>query len=176
MKNYLSVPTFVTTHYGELSIVGLQQCTTNEKLSKLLKDFDVNLEDNDKIDTILDATKQRAKTLKDLAVEINKILIIPNEYDEKSIKKAFKGEAKDILLGFLNRLKDTKELNSAQDYHKVMQDYVEEKEIGFGKIGQPLRVALLGSMSGPGLDEVMYIIGLDEVEKRVKNIEEFLKG
>ena len=57
-----------------------------------------------------------------------------------------------------------------------MQKLVEQKEIGFGKIGQPLRVALLGSMSGPGLDEVMYIIGLNEVEARVKNIEKFLKG
>jgi glutamyl-tRNA synthetase len=150
--------------------------SSNEKLAELLKDFGVDLENSDKIDAILNATKQRAKTLKDLALEVNKILNAPSEYDEKSIKKAFKGEAIDILLSFLAKLKDTKELNSAQDYHKVMQDFVKEKEIGFGKIGQPLRVALLGSMSGPGLDEVMYIIGLDEVEKRVKNIEKFLKG
>ena len=150
--------------------------SSNEKLVNLLKDFGVDLENSDKIDAILNATKQRAKTLKDLALEVNKILNAPSDYDAKSIKKAFKGEALDILLSFLAKLKDTKELNSAQDYHKVMQDFVEEKEIGFGKIGQPLRVALLGSMSGPGLDEVMYIIGLDEVEERVKNIEEFLKG
>jgi glutamyl-tRNA synthetase len=40
-------------------------------------------------------------------------------------------------------------------------------KIGFGKIGQPLRVALLGKMSGPGLDSVMAIIGKDETISRV---------
>ena len=149
---------------------------SNEKLSKLLKDFGADLENSDKIDAILNATKLRAKTLKDLALEVNKILNAPSEYDDKSLKKAFKGDVLDILLDFLDKIKDTKELKYIEDYHKVMQDFIEEKEIGFGKIGQPLRVALLGSMSGPGVDEVMYIVGLDEVEKRIKNIEKFLKG
>jgi glutamyl-tRNA synthetase len=42
-------------------------------------------------------------------------------------------------------------------------------EIGFGKIGQPLRVALLGKMSGPGLDSIMAIIGKEETMLRVAN-------
>ncbi len=150
--------------------------SSNEKLVELLKDFGVDLENSDKIDAILNATKQRAKTLVELANEINKILNTPKEYDEKAIKKAFKGEALTIIKDFVELLKSSDSLNSKEDYHEVMQKLVEQKEIGFGKLGQPLRVALLGSMSGPGLDEVMYIIGLDEVEKRVKNIENFLKG
>jgi len=148
----------------------------NVKLIELLKDFDVELEKSDKIDALLNATKERAKTLKDLANEINRVLNAPTEYDAKGIKKAFKGEALEILLSFLEELKSADNLKSPEDYHNVMQNFVEKKEIGFGKIGQPLRLALLGSMSGPGLDSVMYIIGLDEVEKRVKNIESFLKG
>ncbi len=150
--------------------------SSNEKLVELLKDFGVDLENSDKIDAILNATKQRAKTLVELANEINKILNTPKEYDEKAIKKAFKGEALTIIKDFVELLKSSDNLNSKEDYHEVMQKLVEQKEIGFGKLGQPLRVALLGSMSGPGLDEVMYIIGLEEVEKRVKNIENFLKG
>ena len=150
--------------------------SNNEKLVELLKDFGVDLENSDKIDAILNATKQRAKNLVELANEINKILNTPKEYDEKAIKKAFKGEALTIIKDFVELLKSSDSLNSKEDYHEVMQKLVEQKEIGFGKLGQPLRVALLGSMSGPGLDEVMYIIGLEEVEKRVKNIENFLKG
>jgi len=34
-------------------------------------------------------------------------------------------------------------------------------------LGQPLRVSLLGAMSGSGLDEIMHILGLDEVKARV---------
>ena len=150
--------------------------SSNEKLVELLKDFGVELENSDKIDDILNATKQRAKTLVELASEINKILDTPKEYDEKAIKKAFKGEALTIITDFVELLKSSDNLESKEAYHEAMQKLVEQKEIGFGKIGQPLRVALLGSMSGPGLDEVMHIIGLNEVEIRVKNIENFLKG
>ena len=53
------------------------------------------------------------------------------------------------------------------DYHHLMEEVVKEMEIGFGKIGQPLRVALLGKMAGPGLDNVMAIIGKDETLLRI---------
>jgi len=59
-------------------------------------------------------------------------------------------------------------------YHSVMEKIVEEKAIGFGKIGMPLRVSLLGSMTGSGLDEIMYILGVSEtvarIEKAIENI------
>jgi len=70
----------------------------------LLKDFDIDLSENDKIDLILDATKAKAKTLKELAQEIKKILESPKEYDKKALKKAFKGEAKELLTQFLELL------------------------------------------------------------------------
>ncbi|NPA27453.1 MAG: glutamate--tRNA ligase [Epsilonproteobacteria bacterium] len=143
--------------------------SSNERLVKLLKDFGVDLEESDKIDEILEATKSKAKTLKDLAAEIKKILTEPKEYDKKAIKKAFKGEAKELLEEFLEELKRAKP-KTKEEYHNILQDFVAKKEIGFGKIGQPLRVALIGNLSGPGLDEAMYIIGLDEVERRVEKV------
>ena len=51
-----------------------------------------------------------------------------------------------------------------------MQDFVAQKEIGFGKIAQPLRLALMGELSGAGLDEIMEIVGRDEVVKRIENL------
>ena len=50
-----------------------------------------------------------------------------------------------------------------------MEETVNELDIGFGKIGQPLRVALLGKMSGPGLDVVMAVIGKEETMLRIAN-------
>ena len=54
------------------------------------------------------------------------------------------------------------------DYHDVMAKLVETKEIGFGKIGMPLRVSLLWSMTGSGLDEIMAILGVDETVLRIE--------
>jgi len=148
----------------------------NEKLAVLLKEYGVSIEGHDKLELLLDATKERGKTLVELAEQINLILSIPNQYDEKSSKKAFKGEAKVILGDFAAMLQDwDKILHLPCDYHEVMEKLVEIKEIGFGKIGMPLRVSLLGSMTGSGLDEIMAILGVDEtvarIEKAIATIE-----
>jgi len=60
-------------------------------------------------------------------------------------------------------------LHTPPEYHAVLEKFVQENEIGFGKIGQPLRVALLGSMTGSGLDEIMAILGSKEVVIRINN-------
>ena len=141
----------------------------NEKLTTLLKEYGVNVEGHDKLELLLDATKERGKTLVELADQINLILAAPSQYDEKASKKAFKGEAKVILGDFATLLQNwDKTLHLPCDYHEVMEKLVETKEIGFGKIGMPLRVSLLGSMTGSGLDEIMAILGVDETVSRIE--------
>ncbi len=143
--------------------------TPNEELAILLKDFGVDIHGHDKLELLLDATKERGKTLVELSEQINLILTTPTQYDEKASKKAFKGEAKEILSDFASMLKSwDKTLHLPCDYHEVMEKIVETKEIGFGKIGMPLRVSLLGSMTGSGLDEIMAILGVDETVSRIE--------
>jgi glutamyl-tRNA synthetase len=150
--------------------------TPNEKLAELLGDFGVSIADHDKMEFLLDATKERSKTLVELAQNIRMILEAPAEYDPKAVKKAFKGEAFDILRAFATKLREAEGLHLPSDYHKVMEEFVAEREIGFGKIGQPLRVALLGRMSGPGMDEVMAILGTEETIARIEKAIETFKN
>ncbi len=150
--------------------------TPNAKLAELLKEFGVDIAEHDRLEMLLDATKERGKTLVELAEQINLVLNAPSEYDAKAVKKAFKGEAKEILVDFIAMLQTwEKPLHLPSDYHAVLEALVAEKEIGFGKIGMPLRVALVGALTGPGVDEMMAIIGVDEtierIEKAVATIE-----
>lgn len=140
---------------------------SDEKLISLLQDFDVDLSDNAKASKILTATKERGKTLVELAKQIKIITNAPTEYDAKASKKAFKGEAKEILNSFADMLVLASP-TTQEAYHSVIEKIVEEKEIGFGKIGMPLRVSLLGSMTGSGLDEIMYILGVSETVARIE--------
>ena len=142
--------------------------TTNERLALLLPFYGVDIAGHDKIEFLLDATKTRSKTLVELAENIKLIITPPEEYDPKAVKKAFKGEAKEILREFAKTLKSNQNLHLPSDYHRVMEDFVKSKEIGFGKIGQPLRVALLGAMRGAGMDEVMAILGVEETLSRIE--------
>ncbi len=139
----------------------------NEELVVLLEEFGLYLADHDKKEILLDALKERAKTLRELAEMAKGILEAPDEYDEKAIKKALKGEWREVLELFLEKLSQ-KEAHLPVDFHEVIEEVVQQKEIGFGKIGQPLRVALTGKLGGPDLADIMAIIGKDEVTKRVK--------
>jgi glutamyl-tRNA synthetase len=146
----------------------------HDKLAELLVEYGVDIREDEKRDLILNATKERGKTMVELASQINLILNAPTEYDAKASKKAFKGEAFAILAEFAAMLTAEKEaLTTPANYHELIEKIVANREIGFGKIGQPLRVSLLGSMTGSGLDEIMAILGVDEtvsrVEKAIKN-------
>ena len=142
----------------------------NDELAKNLEAYDIVLTSHDKKEILLDAVKERAKTLKDMAILIKEILSTPSEYDEKGLKKAFKGNADEVLKTFAQNLESAQELHLPSDYHTIMEKTITDMEVGFGKIGQPLRMALLGKMSGPGLDSVMAIIGKDETLNRIESI------
>ncbi len=140
---------------------------SNAKLAELLEDFELYLSSHDKKEILLDAIKERAKTLSDMAMQIKAILERPESYDEKAVKKAFKSDSTDILEDFKTRLEHADSPHLPSDYHQLIEAVVTEREIGFGKIGQPLRVALLGKMGGPGLDVIMATLGKEESLERI---------
>jgi len=144
--------------------------TPNEELAKLLGEYGLLLTSHDKKEILLDALKERAKTLVELKDLIAEILETPKEYDPKALKKGIKADSLEILSAFKEKIQTAVELHLPSDYHTLMEKLVEEKEIGFGKIGQPLRLALLGKMSGPGLDSVMAIIGKEETLERIAKL------
>ncbi|WP_300368359.1 glutamate--tRNA ligase [Hydrogenimonas sp.] len=149
--------------------------SSNERLAKLLEDFDLYLLSHDKREILLDIFKERCKTVKEIAEQIKEVIETPSNYDEKAIKKAMKGSADEILETFARKLETAGELHLPTDYHALMEEFVREKEIGFGKIGMPLRVALIGRLGGPELSDVMSIIGRKETIERIEKLLTFVK-
>ena len=143
---------------------------SNEQLCELLEFHGVMLISHDKREILLDAVKERAKTLAEMAALTAEILVRPASFEEAVLKKGYKEESKEVLEKFAVALKAAQELHLPSDYHHVMESVVTEMGIGFGKIGQPLRIALLGKLSGPGLDSVMAIIGVEETLERINTL------
>ncbi len=150
---------------------------SNINLAKLLEDYGVRIEGHDKLEMILDATKERGKTLVQIARQIEIILAPALNFDEKAVGKVFKSDTVEILEGFIKMLQGwDRELHLPSDYHAVLEYFVSTKSIGFGKIGQPLRLSLLGELSGAGLDEIMAIIGVDETVLRINRAIDFINN
>lgn len=90
-------------------------------------------------------------------------------YDEKAVKKWLrKGEPSG-----LDVLRDVRETLVAADPFEVdpvrtaIDTFVETREIGMGKVAQPLRVALTGTAVSPSIAETLVVVGKDDVLARI---------
>lgn len=52
--------------------------------------------------------------------------------------------------------------------HDALAETVAAAEVGFGKVAQPLRAALTGTMASPDLSNVIYCLGREEVAARLE--------
>ncbi len=51
---------------------------------------------------------------------------------------------------------------------EVFKKIIEEKEVGFGKLAQPARLAVSGMGFGPELFDMMELLGRDETLERLQ--------
>jgi glutamyl-tRNA synthetase len=131
-----------------------------------LKVIDVDVANNANIDTIVDLYRQRVSTINELA---ESILYCFKEFDEYDAKAAKKGLVVDALEP-LKYLSEGFELLTdwrAESIHQVIQAVTERLNVGMGKVGQPLRVAVTGGSFSPPIDQTVEVIGKAQTLKRI---------
>ena len=89
----------------------------------------------------------------------------PDSYDERAVKKQWKEETPQLLQAFIGDLMSIPE--GAPAVKKAIHDFCEKHEIGMGKIMAPLRIALVGSLQGPSVDELINFLGVENVKQRI---------
>ena len=96
-------------------------------------------------------------------------------YDEKAAKKFLKPETArvlSLLAEALDALEDLAEKTQEGAFKRVM----DETGLGFGKIAQPVRVALTGTPVSPGIFEVIEVLGKARVLARLRAAVEFIES
>ncbi|XPS83118.1 GltX: glutamyl-tRNA synthetase [Desulfosarcina variabilis str. Montpellier] len=96
-------------------------------------------------------------------------------YDAKAAKKFFKPEMAKVLASLADQL-ETLEDMSEKKQEAVFKDLMEQTGLGFGKIAQPVRVALTGTTVSPGIFEMITALGKKRVVDRLKLAVEFIES
>jgi glutamyl-tRNA synthetase len=110
--------------------------------------------------------KERAKTLNDLVESAQFIAANrPLALDEPA-EKILDPDAKAILARILPVLTGVDEWSAATT-EKAVKSFAEAEGIKLGKIAQPLRAALTGRKTSPGIFDVLAILGREESLARV---------
>ncbi|WP_411893981.1 glutamate--tRNA ligase [Winogradskyella sp. A2] len=127
-----------------------------------LEPIDINY-----IALVVGLIKERATFVNDFWGLSHFFFEAPNGYDEKAARKAWKEDTDTIMQELVAVIEQT-EANSAEALRIAIKDWITFKEIGFGKVMMPLRLALVGALKGPDVFDIMFLIGRDESIKRIE--------
>ncbi|MCW2309131.1 glutamate--tRNA ligase [Rhodobium gokarnense] len=112
--------------------------------------------------------KERAKTLLEL-IDGSQFLFAerPLDLDDKAAK-ILSDEARDVLAGLVPELESV-EPWSAEGCEAVVRAFAEREELKLGKVAQPLRAALTGRGTSPGIFDVLAVLGKEESLLRLRD-------
>lgn len=125
------------------------------------------------LEAIISLIKERAVFTADLWEQGHFFFERPEAYDQKAVKKAFKEDTPSILLTVCEILNQQTTFE-AETISKVIKDWLSSKEMGFGKVMMPLRLALVGAMQGPDIFEIAAVLGKQETISRIQNAISFM--
>ena len=90
----------------------------------------------------------------------------PESYDPKAVKKNWKDGTSSLMIELSEVIKNISDY-SIETIESTIKEWITSKEIGFGKVMQPLRLSLVGALKGPHLSEIAFLIGKDETVSRM---------
>ena len=152
----------------------------NEEVAAL---FDLILKDKgihepmEKVVKIVSLVKDRVNFVHEIWEQSAFFFNAPESYDEKTVQKKWKEDTPDILNQVTDILKNTEPF-TVEAIDKALHDYMEEHEVGAGKLMIALRLSLVGAGMGPDLKEIMVLLGKEEVivriERAIKAVDKFM--
>ncbi|OEE42192.1 glutamate--tRNA ligase [Vibrio ordalii] len=126
----------------------------------------INKDNGPALAEIVKLVGERCNTLVELAAQSRYFFEDFAEFDADAAKKHLRGVAKEPLALALSKLEALSDWTT-ENLHAVIAQVCEELEIGMGKIGMPLRVAVTGGGQSPSVDAVMQLIGKERVIARI---------
>lgn len=137
-----------------------------EMLDRLLAEHQLSY-DRQKLVKICGLMKERANFVSDLFNDSLFLFTAPTEYNEKDSKKYWKEESTPLMKELLEILKGIEDY-SFTNTDKIISGWINEKEIGFGKVMNPFRVAIVGAAKGPHMYDIIEILGKEETIRRLE--------
>ncbi len=110
--------------------------------------------------------KERATFLKDIPIEGQYFFDAPSEYDEKTIRKKWKEGSAEIMKEWRERLEQIESFDD-ENIENQFKAFLEEKEMGIGKVLPLFRVLLTGQGMGPSMFAIAALLGKEECLKRI---------
>ena len=124
--------------------------------------------DKDFVLNVVSSIKERAVFVGDFWDLSSFFFETPTSYDAKASKKNWKEGTSELMTELIKIISSIEDFSS-ENTEKEIKEWITAKEIGFGKVMQPLRLSLVGKLAGPHLFDIIAMIGKEEAIKRLEN-------
>lgn len=125
--------------------------------------------DKDQAEKIVSLIKERATFVADFWELSSFFFENPSEYDAKAVKKQWKDTTSELMQELIEVISKIEDF-SIENAQTEIKGWITSKEIGFGKVMQPLRLSLVGKLAGPDLFDIMTMIGKETTITRIQNV------
>lgn len=123
---------------------------------------------------VIEAMRERVSFVKDFTEKSPYFFNAPTAYDEATVKKRWKPQSAEYLEKLSAEL-SALENPSKTDYEEALHKTAAELNVGNGQLIHPLRLAVSGMGEGPGLFDIVNIIGKEETLRRINSAIEGIK-
>lgn len=146
-------------------LMSLPEETITQRFVPFLEERVPGASKHPRIGGIVKVLRSRANTLVAMA-ELSRYFFSEGvTLDEKAFAKVMTKEARPLLLAAREKLLASAWTTAELD--AVVKQVSEELSVGMGKVAQPLRVAITGGTTSPGIGETLELIGRDESLRRI---------
>jgi glutamyl-tRNA synthetase len=143
-------------------------------LGPILKDRGYKIDDDHYLNEVITTLTLRSKTMQEMADKAAFYYEDPLHYDEKAANKFLVGDNLQLLEKILKTV-EAVTVFTQENLEPGFQKIMDETGIKFGKIAQPLRVAITGRTESPGIFEIMIVLGKPAVLKRLAAAIDYIK-
>ena len=127
------------------------------------------------LDGILDQMQVRTKFYSEIPGSCSYFFTEEYPFDEKGVAKRLKVDGVPELLDEVAQRYEALPSFDVQSTHEVLTAMGEERGVGLGALVHPVRVAVSGMTEGPGLFEMLVLIGRDLVCARLRRVAQRLR-
>jgi glutamyl-tRNA synthetase len=129
--------------------------------------FDNNTFSDDYLLRVIAAMKERVSFVKEYLTKGSYFFQAPENYEEQNLKKRWKDDSSELL----HKLKEQfskLENPTKSDFENALNEIAEKLNINKGKLVHPLRIAVSGVGEGPGVYDIVSILGKEETIARIE--------
>lgn len=133
--------------------------------------------DRETLNRVVPLLKERVRVLKDFVTMGIYFFVEDYPMDEDLLKQYLDPETTSMLRELMLRYEEIGAVEfSKEKVEEILRAYAAEKNVKAAKLIHPLRVILTGKKVGPGLFELMEVLGKERVVKRMKKYLEDTHG